>query len=182
MLDSHKCICGRELKEGTKPFEEILEWQSKTPQCNETDAALHIWKQLDAILREVPENHRDATNHLMQYSDARDMIQRLELRLEAIAEQIGTNERKDAAELDKVRETLEEKQIALSGQQIRQQEELEATEQALGELRRKRQTLENDASIRNSLIRRSQMAREVRDAVTGRVKLYHLWAGQTVPL
>ena len=30
LLETHTCICGRELKEGTHPFQKILEWMSNT--------------------------------------------------------------------------------------------------------------------------------------------------------
>lgn len=165
LLESHTCICGRELKEGTASFQKILEWMSKTPKSNETDAALHIWKQLDAILREIPVQHKDAENHLIQYADSRDKLKRLDMRLETISELIGKNERSDAVELDKMRERLEQKQIQLTSEQIRRQEELDALQLVLAELSRKRQLLENDASIRDALIRRSQKAREIKDAL-----------------
>jgi DNA sulfur modification protein DndD len=165
LLETHTCICGRELSEGTEPFQKILEWMSKTPKTNETDAALQIWKHLDATLREIPEKNRDATNHLMQHSDIKDKLRQLNARLEMIAKQIGTNERADAAELEKIREKLEQKQIKLCAQQVDYQSNSAKIQSALDDLGRKRQLLENDASIRDSLIKRSQMARQVKDVL-----------------
>jgi DNA sulfur modification protein DndD len=180
LVESHTCICGRDLNEGTESYQKILEWKSKTPKSNETDAALHIWKQLDAILREIPVQHSDAKNHLMQYADSKAKLQRLETRIESIAEQIGTNQRSDAVELDKIRERLEQKQIKLTSEQIRAQEELEDIQLLLQDFDRKRQLLENDASIRDTLIRRSQMAREIRDALKDVFESFKIEASQLI--
>lgn len=180
LLKTHRCICGRELVEDTDPFDRILKWMSKTPKSEETDAALHVWKQLDAIVQQIPARHTDATNHLMQYSNAKDKLQRIDTRLEAIAEQIGANERTDAVEWEKMREKLEQNQIALSADETRYQDDLSTNQSTLEELAKKREGLENDESIRNSLIRRSQMARSVRDALKGVFESFKIEAAQMI--
>lgn len=165
LLDKHECICGRELLEGSEPFKKLIEWMSKTPKSSETDAALLIWKQLGAILREMPEQQREAKNHLMQYADNKDKLHRLDTRLEKITEQIGTNERADAVHFEEQRLKIEKRHISLLVNQKKYHDDVENTRLELNELERKRQLLENDASIRDTLIRRSQMIREIKDAL-----------------
>lgn len=165
LLTNRKCICGRELEEGTEPFQELLEWMAKTPKTKDMDSALRIWNQLDSVLREIPERRKGANNHLISYANAKDALNRTKNRLVAIAEEIGTDERADAVELEEIRKRLEKKQISLQADQKMTQAKINEAQLSLNDLTRKREKLENDESIRDSLIRRSQMARDVKDTL-----------------
>ena len=178
LLDKHECICGRELVEGNEPFNKLLEWMSKTPKSEETDAALHIWKQLGALLREMAEQQRDVRNHLLHYTDSRATLHRLDSRLEKIAETIGTNERADAVHLDQQRLSIEQKHIAFLADQKKNQDNIENIRLELNELERKRQLLENDASIRDTLIRRSQMTRKIKNTLKNVFNSFKIEAAQ----
>lgn len=166
LLVNHKCICGRELLEGTEPFNMLLNWMEKIPKSSETDAALQIWKQLGEILRDIPEKNRYAKNRLIDYADNNDKLYRLESRLESISEQIGANERSDAVHLDKQRLKLENKHITMLANQKLSSASKETANLELNDLKQKRQRLENDSSIRDALICRSQMARKIKETLS----------------
>lgn len=165
LIETEMCICGRKLEKGSSELAKIVEWMSKTPKSSEMDAAMHVWKQLDPILRDIPRHQNEAQHCLVQYSNTKDRIITLASQLETIAEQIGAEERGDAAELQGIRERLDKKHIELSAKLRRCHDELSEIASSLEELGRKRQALENDASIKDTLIRRSQMARDVRNAL-----------------
>lgn len=165
LMETRTCICGRELTEGSAAFAKIVEWMAKTPRSEETDAALQIWKQLGAILSDKSRRHGEAKTCLVQYADTKDAIVAADRRLEEIAKEIGSDERRDAAELQGVRDRLEKKEIELAAQMAKCQDQLRDLRLALEELGRRRQALENDASVRDTLIKRSQLARQTRDAM-----------------
>jgi len=180
LLVDRVCICGRSLDEGTEPFLKLLDWMSKTPKTTEMDAALSIWSHLDSILREVPGKHRDAHQHLIDYANTEDNLNTARARLEKIAEEIGTNERSDASNFETMRKKLESSEISFLADQKRKQDNIDEKLLALKDLNRDRERLENDESIRDTLIRRSQMARDVLAALKGVFEIFKTEAAQTL--
>jgi DNA sulfur modification protein DndD len=165
LLNRNRCICGRPLEEDTPPYTEVLNWIAKVPKTKDMDSALMLWKHLDSILREIPVRHKEAQNHLISYADTKNAYNRSQNRLEKIAEEIGSDERADAVHLQESRRKLEEEQIAKQVEQRSTQEKIDQARLALNDLERQREKLENDEAIKDTLVRRSQKARQVRDTL-----------------
>lgn len=180
LLEKHECICGRELLEGSGAFNKLLDWMAKTPKSSETDAALNIWKQLSTILREIPEQKQESQNLIIQYGNSKDRIHQIEERLKAISEEIGESERGDSKHFEQQRQNAESKHISLMAELKMNDEDFRKTKSELDELERRRQQLENDASIRDTLVQRSQLARKVRDALKEVFESFKLEAAKTL--
>lgn len=161
LIDSKKCICGRDIVEGTESYDLLVKWLEKTPQSAETDGALRIWKQLGAIIREESDKKREAQDHLVSYANRIDKLNIHESRLEHISGQIGTNEREDAVNLETQRESLEQRHISLLSNQQKCEDDLQDKQKELQELKKEREVLEGDASLRDSLIAKAKITREV---------------------
>ena len=166
LLSKKTCICGRSLDEGSEPYKKLLECMAKTPNTMETDAALQIWRHLNKLIDRIDIDRQEAENLLIQCSDAEDRLQSIARRLEGIAELIGAGERSDAAKLEDVRERIEQDQIAYEAKKLSLQEEIAEIQRDLSDLKRDRQRLEEDEAVRNSLVRRSQLAQKIHDALT----------------
>lgn len=162
LLEKKQCICGRDILEGTEPFENLLEWMSKTPKSNETDAALEIWKVLNSILSNMDEDKNTSENYLQSYADKRDKSMQLKDYLQKISQKIGNEERKDAIYLNNIRKNFEADEIQISAKKVLEEKLIADYRKEIEILNKKRETLENDVSIRDFLLSRSKLARSVK--------------------
>ncbi len=165
ILRDSRCICGRELREGTAAFECIQEWHKKTSDTGFKDIALQLWHELGVIHSNLGELGQNAESFLMRYGNVRNEIENLELRLQQISEKIGTSERKDASHLEKQRSILEKKLIDLSAKQINLENKLREQRDLRRQLEERKNGLEQEVSRHDEVSQRAILARKVHDAM-----------------
>lgn len=173
----HKCICERPVLPGTSEQKALIRWKNKVTDVELEDSALEIWRALSSI-----KSHREDISSviealLQKYAVCRNDIERLRKKIEDINRQIGRSERKDAADLEKVRESIERKQIQLEAERIATNEEIESIDSEYELLSIERNKLEKEENLKNELARRAELAestvialQEIYNAFTEEIK------------
>lgn len=165
ILRESRCICGREIREGTAAFEWIQKWHEKTSDTGFKDIALQLWHELGKIHSNLGELGRLVESFLMRHSNVRNDIESLELGLQKISEKIGTSERKDALHLEKQRNILEKKLIDLRAVQINLEGKLRECREQRRQLEERKNILEQEVSRHDEVSQRAILARKVFDAL-----------------
>ena len=165
ILREQKCICGRDLLSGGEPFKQIILWKNKAADVELESSALEIWRSLSSI-RSHREDLSAAVDIVLQkYAVCRNNIGILRSKIEYVNKEIGMSERKDAADLEKYRENIEKKQIAIKAEIIKTNEELTIIESDYDQLVEKRKIIEKEESIKNELMQRANLAEETFQAL-----------------
>lgn len=165
ILEEKRCICGNAVCENTDAHDRIVEWLNRTSDITVQDAALDLWRYLSEVRCRLGDDAGKLESSLITYGNTRNDIEAARLKLEALRQEIGTSERKDATKLDRHRKQLEEKLRTLEAEGLHLQAEI-------AELERERQQLtvqlreEKARSDRHgALSRRASLARDTRDAL-----------------
>lgn len=165
ILREARCICGREILEGTTAYECIQKWHEKTSDTGFKDIALQLWHELGKIQSNLGDLGRNVESFLMRHSNVRNDIESLELRLQQISDKIGSSERKDALYLEKQRGMLEKKLIDLRARHITLDGTLRDARDRRRELEERKSSLEQEVSRHDEVSQRALLARKVFDAL-----------------
>lgn len=161
----HMCICDRPVLPGTPEQNALIRWKNKVSDVELQDSALEIWRALSSI-----KSHREDISGVLEtllqkYAVCINDIEKLRRRIEEINKQIGASERKDAADLEKVRENIENKQIKLEAERLTIKNELDVVESEYETLSWQRKKLEKEENLKNELSLRAGLAEDTYKAL-----------------
>ena len=165
ILTEKRCICSREILQGTESFNQIILWKNKSADTDLESAALDMWRYLSGI-----RSHRDDISGtvetlLLKYANCKNEIEKLRSKIENLNNQIGMSERKDTADLEKHRENIEEKLIKLEAKRINLKADLDILESDCERLSEQRKVLEKEENIKNELVQRAHLAEDTCNAL-----------------
>lgn len=165
ILEEKRCICGREVVPGTESFQNIILWKNRTTELEVDNAALEVWRYLGSI-----KGHRDDLSSsvetlLIKYATVKNAAETLKERIEGLNDQIGSSERKDAADLERSRQFIEKKQISLEAERISLEEELGTLESEYRRLSELKKLVERQENIKNELSQRVDLAESASEAL-----------------
>lgn len=166
IIKEEMCICGRPIPPGSPEFALICEWRSKTPDIPTQDAALDLWRHLSELLVRLPEDAQFVENELIKYANLCSDIDKVRHRIETLGAEIGGAERKDAAKLDQLRSSLEQKIGKLFAQRNATQSAIDEGIEAQAKLVNKIRQQHQLQGRLNELGRRAELARKVWNALT----------------
>src|SRR3989304_2274511 len=128
ILTEKRCICSREIIPGTEPFKEIIIWKNKTCDMEAESSLINIWRDLSTIRYHREDTAQSVETLLQKYALCKNEIEKLRTKIDDVNKEIGSSERKDAAELEKFREKLEEKQIKIEAERTKLMDDLNTVE------------------------------------------------------
>ncbi|MFA4835142.1 MAG: AAA family ATPase [Dehalococcoidia bacterium] len=158
LLSDHLCICRRELIPDTEPFKQIILWRDKLSKADLDNFALDLWRYLSGIRSHNEDIAGIAETLLVKYGSRTSTIESLRSRIEKLNSEIGTSERKDAAELETQRARIEEKMIRIEARRRNEQGELAALESEMMQLAERRKSLEKEEQAKSELSERATLA------------------------
>lgn len=178
ILEQQECICGRHIDIGSHEFNQILNWKNRTTDANIQDSALDLWRYLSNV-RNKHEDLRDTIESMLQrYGITSNDLEKTRMAIDEINKEIGDNERKDAVNLEKMREDTERRLVTLEASRLNDIEALNASRQEYERLQNERLKKEQDETFKNELSERAALVnkslealREVHDSFTQDIKL-----------
>lgn len=165
ILAEKQCICGNPVCENTDAHARILDWLDRTSDVTIQDAALNLWRYLSEVRSRLQDDASEVVTALITYGSIRNDIESVRLKLDAVRDEIGGSERRDATKLDNHRKQLEDKLRGLQAEGLHieaQTAELEREGQQLT-ARLKEEKARSDRH--GELSRRATLARDTRDAL-----------------
>jgi DNA sulfur modification protein DndD len=166
ILSEERCICGNEVHENTEAHARILEWLNRTSDVTIQDAALNLWRYLSEVRSHLSDDAGEVETALIGYGNVRNDIEATRLKLEALREEIGSSERKDATTLDHHRKQLEDKLVRLEAEGLHLESEIAELEAEHERLNTRLNEEKTRFARHDELARRASLARETRDALT----------------
>jgi len=160
IIDSQVCICKRDILPGTEPFNQIILWKNKSSEHELESAALDMWRYLGSMLSHRDDVYGSIEALLQKYGICKNDIERLRSKVDELNNQIGSPERKDAADLEQIRERILKKQVGIEAERVRTQDDLETVKLEYERLLEFRRELEKKEDIKNELSQRSNLAEE----------------------
>ena len=162
ILIEKKCICGRSVKPKTEEFDEIIQWKNKTEDVEIQASALDLWRFLSSISSHQNTLTESVETNLQKYAICQNDIDLFSSQLEKKNEELGTSEREDISELEKMRESVDRKVIKLEAEKLKYQQDLEEVNLELTKLNARRIEKEREEGIKNELTARAARSEERR--------------------
>lgn len=103
LLQHMQCICGREVKIGSKEYDALLEWKKTVSDGEIRRDALKIWQHLSTVCSRLEDTETNLQTSMQRYAKERHDLRQIDAKIEEISDRIGHGEREDAAELENVR-------------------------------------------------------------------------------
>ncbi len=165
LLENKRCICGRDIVLGENSFDNIIIWKNKTCEFELEKSALDIWRYLSGINDRKGDIAGKTQTLLINYGNEKNKYEKISTRIEEINDLIGNSERKDAADLERHREKIEEK---ISSLKIKI--ELEIQERNIlfkdkEQLISKKKKLEKNENLINELVERYNLTSDTYDSL-----------------
>lgn len=172
LLDLKECICGRDLKPGTDPYQEVEEWRERAGSSALEETAMSIAGRLTEIGEGEEELFDSIEERLERRSVKRDSKQRKEERVSEISSLLSETETEDIVKLEERRSELED-QVRDYEQEIGRLEGLiDDLEDELDELSEEIQEEEEENEKADLARRRAQTAEYLRKEVEGLLDQY----------
>ncbi len=165
ILEEKRCICGKDIIQGTSEYDAIKDWLEKSGDPDMQDDMLDIWRYLGGIVSKRDSISRDAEGLLQRHAKTAQDIDRLRRELAATTDAIGTGVRSDSADLSVMRKNIKKSLIDMEAKKqlcIGKCNELEAERKKLYE---QNKALEREEGLRSELAQRSELAAETLDAL-----------------
>ncbi|MBM0740250.1 AAA family ATPase [Phormidium sp. CLA17] len=113
LLEDGTCICGTELKRGTKTRKQVESWLDRSGIQQVEEAVIHMGGEVNSIERQIPEFWAEVEQEQASIENLRRHLSTLENQLDDIREQLKGNEDVNVSGLEKRLEEIEEKIIDL---------------------------------------------------------------------
>jgi DNA sulfur modification protein DndD len=165
LLSEHRCICGRELRDGTGPHAAIREWQARTGEVSLQDAALNLWRYLSEVHQRLGDDAAQIENRLVEYGLLRNRVAILQGEVDDLSRQISGSERQDALHLEDHRTRIEGKLRELEARSLYVQQQLAELDSEHEQLQARLTEEKRKAGRTDELARRAFLVRETRDAL-----------------
>lgn len=165
ILTEKRCICSREIIPGTEPFKEIIIWKNKTCDMESESSLINIWRDLSTIRYHREDTAQSVETLLQKYALCKNEIEKLRSKIDGVNKEIGSSERKDAADLEKFREKLEEKQIKIEAERTKLMDDLKTVENEHELLSAQKTQLSKQEKFKDELTRRVAIAEDVYKAL-----------------
>lgn len=127
-LDMGLCICGRELVDGTDPYDQVKNWKTKAGTNDLDQAATNITSRLRGITEARSGLFDEIQDDLSRRRARLDEINEIAERLDDISDQISEKTKEDIQELERRRGQMEERITNLGQEKGRVENEVERIE------------------------------------------------------
>ncbi|MEZ3170157.1 AAA family ATPase [Halorubrum sp. RMP-47] len=106
LLDLKECICGRPLKMGTDPYEEVKGWRERAGSTEIEETAMSIVGRLSELGGDQEKLYSEIERHLSRRAGKADKKQEIQERLDEISSQLSDEEQESIADLESRRSNL----------------------------------------------------------------------------
>ncbi|MFB6294673.1 MAG: ATPase, partial [Candidatus Nanohaloarchaea archaeon] len=171
-LDMGICICGRDLVEGSEPYEQVKNWKNKAGSNDLDQAATNITSRLRGIADARSELFDEIENDLARRRERLDEINEIAERLDEISDQISEKEKEDVKELERRRGTLEERIGNLEQDKNRVENDIERTEERISEIEDDIQDAREEEEKSKKARRRFLAAQRAREELEAKFEAY----------
>lgn len=165
ILAEKKCICGRDVLPGSPEFNNIIDWKNKTIDTELETSALSIWRHLSSVNSQGKELYDSITKLLKDFARCENEIENNRTITSEISKQIGSSDREDATELEKLRNNIEKKQIDIEANRKIHIQELNDIKQEIETTSARRKGLEQEEKLRSELSKRARITEDTLDAL-----------------
>ena len=134
LLDDESCICGTELKQGTKARKQVESWLDRSGIQQVEEAVLQMGGEVNSIERQISEFWVEVEQEQASIENLRRHLSALETQIDDIREQLKGSEDVNVSGLEERLETIEEKIIELHREDENGVREIEDCDVAIADL------------------------------------------------
>ncbi|MFY4815209.1 AAA family ATPase [Haloarcula sp. AONF1] len=153
LLDLKECICGRPLKKGTDPYEEVKGWRERAGSTEIEETAMSIVGRLSELGGDQEKLYSEIERHLSRRAQKADKKQEIQERLDEISSQLSDEEQESISDLESRRSNL-------LGKIGEYEEKIRNLDSEIEELKDKRETLENEIAEAKEENEKAKLARK----------------------
>lgn len=172
LLGMNECICGRPLKPGTEPREQVSQWRQRAGSSELEEAAMNIAGRLTEIGSGQEALYDDIDTYLERRSAKQDQKRATEERIDEISAQLTEEVTEDVAELERRRTELADEVEDLTKQIGNLEGDIEDQEKAFKELQDEIDDAREEDEKANLARRRAKTAAYLRDRVESLFEQY----------
>lgn len=134
LLEDESCICGTELKRGTKARKQVESWLDRSGIQQVEEAVIQMSGEVNSIERQIPEFWTEVEQEQASIENLRRHLSTLENQLNDIREQLKGSEDVNISGLEKRLEEIEDKIIDLHREDENGLREIEDCDAAIADL------------------------------------------------
>ncbi|MDB9235216.1 AAA family ATPase [Halorubrum ezzemoulense] len=153
LLELNECICGRPLKKGTDPYEEVKGWRERAGSTEIEETAMSIVGRLSELGGDQEKLYSEIERHLSRRAQKADKKQEIQERLDEISSQLSDEEQESIADLESRRSNL-------LGKIGEYEEKIRNLNSEIEELKDKRKALEDEIAEAKEENEKAQLARK----------------------
>lgn len=152
LLELEECICGRSLKEGTDPYNEVKGWRERAGSTEIEETAMSIVGRLSELGGDQEKLYSEIERHLERRAQKADKQQQIEERLDEISSQLSDEDQESISDLEGRRRTLD-------GKIGKYEAKIESLESEIEDLNDEQKTLEKEISEAKEEDEKARLAR-----------------------
>lgn len=171
-LEMERCICGRDLIEGSKPYQNVKNWKNKAGSNELDQAATNITSRLRGIATARSELFEEIQDDLTRRRNRLDQINEIAERLDEISDQISDKAREDVKELERRRGTLEERISNLEHEKEKVENEIDDIKGKIAEIESDIEEAKEEEEKSRKARRRFLAAQRAREELEDRFEAY----------
>jgi len=154
MLAEGICVCGREIKDGSREHTKLHEWLRKVTDPNLGESAWDLWGQLLGVIRQEDNLRRNVETSIHTFSQKKNELERVGRQLQQVTERIGEGVRDDAVHWEKQRKKVEADILKRSVEKERLQERRDELAAEIQQLEAQKAKLDKERGLQNELSKR----------------------------
>jgi DNA sulfur modification protein DndD len=171
-LDMGVCICGRDLIEGTEPYENVKNWKNRAGTNDLDQAATNITSRLRGIADSRSELFDEIEDDLRKRRERLDEINEIVERLDEISDQISEKEKEDVKELERRRGTLQERITNLKKEKNQVENEIDRVKDKISDIEDDIQDAREEEEKSKKARRRFLAAQRAREELEAKFEAY----------
>jgi DNA sulfur modification protein DndD len=133
-LEMGLCICGRDLVEGTDPYEQVKDWKTKAGTSDLDQAATNITSRLRGITEARSGLFDEIQDDLSRRRARLDEINEIAEQLDEISNQISEKAKEDIQDLERRRGQMEERITNLEQEKNRVENDIERIDDQISDI------------------------------------------------
>ncbi len=165
IIQDGTCICGGEVRPDTEALKRIIAWKDRTFDDELQDVVLDVWRSLSSVISQREDLEENLETSLQKYGVTKNELERIRARIQKISDDLRSQERQDAANLEEHRKIVEDKIVKLTAKRQVADSDLKQLQDEHEKLISQRKDLERQEGILNELQLRTKLAIECHDAL-----------------
>ena len=171
-LEMEQCICGRDLIEGTDPYQRVKNWKNRAGSNDLDQAATNITSRLRGITDSRSELFDSIKEDLSRRRERLDEINEIAERLDDISDQISEKAKENVQELERRRGTLEERITNKDQEKDRVNNEIERIEEQISDIESEIESAREEEEKSKKARRRFLAAQRAREELEEKFEAY----------